>query len=140
MDNNIIKINALTNGEIAESNKYNKSGGGGHMDNNDYVTHKELNEALDKTLDKINKRFDQLDNRFDQMNKQFEKVDIEINDLNNKFYNLDKKIDVGFEQINTKFERVDTKFANQKVWFFATAISIISITSAIVGLLINLIK
>ncbi|WP_282801248.1 hypothetical protein [Secundilactobacillus kimchicus] len=45
---------------------------------------------------------------------------------------LSDKIDLMESHIDAKFEQVNTKFANQKVWFYGTAISIIVATIAIV--------
>lgn len=51
--------------------KYNDdNGGGGNMDKNNYVTHKEFSDAINK----IDKRFDELDKRFNQTDLNFEKV------------------------------------------------------------------
>lgn len=79
-------------GKIKGEQAFKKSGnGGGNMAK--YVTHEELNHAVDRLSDKM---------------------------------------DLMESHIDTKFEQVNTKFANQKVWFYGTAISIILATIAIV--------
>lgn len=53
-------------------------------------------------------------------------------ELNHAVDRLSDKMDLMESHIDTKFEQVNTKFANQKVWFYGTAISIILATIAIV--------
>ena len=75
MKNNITKLSDY-NGPFSAGTpvaplKYNDdNGGGGNMDKNNYVTHKEFSNAIDK----IGKRFDELDKRFNQTDLNFEKV------------------------------------------------------------------
>jgi len=84
-----------------------KNNDGGSSMNKDYVTHEELNHAIDHLSDKLDLMEAHIDNKFEQVN-------------------------IKFEQVNTKFEQVNTKFATQKVWFYGTAISIILATLTIV--------
>ncbi|VDG31510.1 hypothetical protein [Lactobacillus fermentum] [Lactiplantibacillus mudanjiangensis] len=91
-----------------------KNNDGGSSMNKDYVTHEELNHAIDHLSDKLDLMEAHIDNKFEQVNTKFEQVNTK------------------FEQVNTKFEQVNTKFATQKVWFYGTAISIILATLTIV--------
>lgn len=88
------------------------NGGGGNMDNKDFVTHAELELSNEKLLRHID----------DQFNK------------------LEKKIDANQAETNLKFESINTKFEKQKVWFYGTAIGIVTATCTIVGFLLKFMK
>ena len=94
------------------------NGGGGNM-NNKFVTHTELELSNQKLLRHIDEKFNQLE----------KKIDANQSETNLKF-----------ENINTKFQEVDTKFEKQKVWFYSTAIGIVTATCTIVGFLIKFMK
>ncbi|MCC4326477.1 hypothetical protein LMB33_05135 [Limosilactobacillus reuteri] len=82
------------------------------MDNKDFVTHAELELSNEKLLRHID----------DQFNK------------------LEKKIDANQAETNLKFESINTKFEKQKVWFYGTAIGIVTATCTIVGFLLKFMK
>ena len=96
-----------------------ESGGGGNMDNKDFVTHTELELSNEKLLRHMDEHFNQLEKKIDA-----NKADT----------------DLKFESINTKFQEVDTKFEKQKVWFYGTAIGIVTATCTIVGFLLKFMK
>lgn len=102
------------------SPRYNNgNGGGGNMDNKDFVTHTELELSNEKLLRHMDERFNQLEKKIDSNQAE--------NNLK-------------FENINTKFQEVDTKFEKQKVWFYGTAIGIVTATCTIVGFLLKFMK
>lgn len=86
-----------------------------NMDNK-YVTHTELELSNEKLLRSMDEHFKQIDNHFNQ---------------------LEKKMDANKADTDLKFEQVNTKFEKQKVWFYGTAIGIVTATCTIVGLLIK---
>ena len=87
-------------------------GDGGEPPMAKYVTHEELELNNQKMLREMDKQFSSLDKKLD---------------------NMSSNTDLKFEQVNTKFEK-------QKVWFFGTAITIITTTCTIIGFLIKFIK
>lgn len=96
---------------------YNGHGGNPPM-KNDYVTHEELNHAVDKLSNKM----DLMDTRTDA---RFEKM----------MASMDAKFEQTNARIDLKFEQVNTKFAIQQVWFVMTAIAIISFTVTLIEFL-----
>lgn len=92
------------------------TGDGGDMNTDKYVTHTELELSNEKLLRNLDEHFNRLEKKIDE-----NKVDT----------------DFKFEGVNTKFESINTKFEKQKVWFFVTAISIVTATCTIVGFLIK---
>ena len=86
--------------------------------NDKYVTHTELELSNEKILRHIDDHFNQLEKKIDA-----NKADT----------------DIKFESMNTKFESINTKFEKQKVWFYGTAIGIVTATCTIIGLLLKLI-
>lgn len=85
------------------------------MDNK-YVTHTELELSNEKLLRSMDAHFKQIDDHFNQ---------------------LEKKMDANKADTDLKFEQVNTKFEKQKVWFYGTAIGIVTATCTIVGFLIK---
>lgn len=102
----------------------NSSGGGTNMDDK-YVTHTELELSNEKLLRHIDEHFDRLE----------QKIDAYKADTDRKFEGVNTK----FEGVNTKFESINTKFEKQKVWFYGTAIGIVTATCTIIGLLLKFI-
>lgn len=97
---------------LPKSSRRNNNGDGGEPPMAKYVTHEELELNNQKMLREMDKQFSSLDKKLD---------------------NMSSNTDLKFEQINTKFEK-------QKVWFFGTAITIITATCTIIGFLIKFIK
>lgn len=93
-----------------------RDSGDGNMRRDDYVTHTELELSNERLLH-------HLDDRFNSLEKKIDSNQAETN--------------LKFENINTKFQEVDTKFEKQKVWFYGTAIGIITATCTIIGFLIK---
>ncbi|WP_288531864.1 hypothetical protein [uncultured Secundilactobacillus sp.] len=82
--------------------------GGGDMRNEDkYVTHAELNNAIDKLSAKMDLMEAHIDNKFEQINTKF-------------------------EAINTKFADQENK---QIKWFLGTAVAIIGLTVSLIKFL-----
>lgn len=100
-----------TPGEAA-SPRYNNNGGGGDMNDKDFVTHTELELSNEKLLRHMDEHFNQ----------------------------LEKKIDANKADTDLKFESINTKFEKQKVWFYGTAIGIVTATCTIVGFLLKFMK
>lgn len=89
----------------------NDNGGDGNMKNNkDFVTHTELELNNERLLRHLDEQFNK----------------------------LEKKIDSNQAETNLKFESINTKFEKQKVWFYGTAIGIVTATCTIVGFLIKI--
>lgn len=101
-----------------EKPRDNNGNGGGINVNDKYVTHTELELSNQKLLREMDKRFDRLERKMDA-----NKADT----------------DLKFENVNTKFESINTKFEKQKVWFYGTAIGIVTATCTIIGLLLKFI-
>ena len=97
--------------------------GDGNMRRDDYVTHTELELSNERLLR-------HLDDRFNSLEK---KIDSNQAETNLKF----ERINTKFQEVDTKFQEVDTKFEKQKVWFYGTAIGIVTATCTIVGFLIK---
>lgn len=93
-----------------------RDSGDGNMRRDDYVTHTELELSNERLLR-------HLDDRFNSLEKKIDSNQAETN--------------LKFENMNTKFQEVDTKFEKQKVWFYGTAIGIVTATCTIVGFLIK---
>lgn len=55
----------------------NKNGGGGNM-NKDYVTHEELNHAVDRLSDKMDLIDSHIDTKFEKVNTKFEEVNTKL--------------------------------------------------------------
>ena len=89
----------------------NGNGGGNNMDDK-YVTHTELELSNQKLLREMDKRFDR----------------------------LERKIDANKSDTDLRFENVNTKFEKQKVWFYGTAIGIVTATCTIIGFLLKFIR
>lgn len=97
--------------------RYNNGNGGeSNMDDKDFVTHTELELSSEKLLQHIDEHFKQVDDHFNH---------------------LEKKMDANKADTDLKFEQVNTKFEKQKVWFYGTAIGIVTATCTIVGFLIH---
>lgn len=103
--------------DMPRQQRDNDVGGDNNM-NDKFVTHTELELSNEKLLRSMDKHFNQIDNQFNQ---------------------LEKKIDANKADTDLKFEQVNTKFEKQKVWFYGTAIGIVTATCTIVGLLIKFI-
>ncbi|USS87504.1 hypothetical protein M3M39_05115 [Fructilactobacillus hinvesii] len=106
------KQNRHLDGEVStdDTMKSQSSDGGDGTMKKDYVTHEELNHAVDNLSNEIK---------------------LSHKDMEMGFSNIDSKIDSKFEQINTKFEQ-------QKVWILTSAFSVITLICTIVGLLIKI--
>jgi hypothetical protein len=101
-----------------------KGNGGGNMNrNNDFVTHTELELSNERLLRHLDEHFKQIDDHFKQVDDHFNQ--------------LEKKMDANKADTDLKFEQVNTKFEKQKVWFYGTAIGIVTATCTIVGFLIH---
>lgn len=94
----------------------NDSNGGGNNMDDKYVTHTELELSNEKLLRHMDEHFKQVDDHFNQ---------------------LEKKMDANKADTDLKFEKVNAKFAEQKNWFYGTAIMIVVATCTIVGFLIK---
>lgn len=94
-----------------EKPRDNNSSGGGTNMNDKYVTHTEIELSNEKILRHIDDHFNQ----------------------------LEKKIDANKTDTDIKFESINTKFEKQKVWFYGTAIGIVTATCTIIGLLLKFI-
>lgn len=99
----------------SKSRDNSEDGGGNNMDDK-YVTHTELELSNEKLLRHMDEHFKQVDDHFNQ---------------------LEKKMDANKADTDLKFEKVNTKFAEQKNWFYGTAITIVVATCTIVGFLIK---
>lgn len=94
------------------SPRYNNgNGGGGNMDNKNFVTHTELESSNEKLLRHMDEHFNQ----------------------------LEKKIDANKADTDLKFESINTKFEKQQVWIIkelaATAIFIVTILGFLITIL-----
>lgn len=110
---NVVNMDDYNRKTLVEKRRDN---GDGNMRRDDYVTHTELELSNERLLR-------HLDDRFNSLEKKIDSNQAETN--------------LKFERINTKFQEVDTKFEKQKVWFYGTAIGIITATCTIVGFLIK---
>ena len=99
-------------GDSAPSMYNSTNGGGGDMNDKDFVTHTELELSNEKLLRHMDEHFNQ----------------------------LEKKIDANKADTDLKFESINTKFEKQKVWFYGTAIGIVTATCTIVGFLLKFMK
>ncbi len=117
----IIRPNVFQSSHVVQPSKSvdNDGNGGGNNMDDKYVTHTELELSNEKLLHHIDKRFNQLENKIDS-NKA--------------------NTDLKFETMNTRFQEINTKFENQKVWFYVTAIGIVTASCTIIGFLIKFIK
>lgn len=77
------------------------------MSKKNYVTHEELDHAINRISDKMDNMEARLDTKFEQVNTKF-------------------------EQINTKFAEQENK---QIKWFIATAIAIVGLTVSLIKIL-----
>lgn len=118
MNDNVIYHDFKNIDEVVspEKPRDNNSNGGGTNMNDKYVTHTELELSNEKILRHIDDHFNQLEKKIDA-----NKADT----------------DLKFEGVNTKFESINTKFEKQKVWFYGTAIGIVTATCTIIGLLLK---
>ncbi|WP_443484561.1 hypothetical protein [Limosilactobacillus reuteri] len=94
------------------SPRYNNgNGGGGNMNDKDFVTHTELELSNEKLLRHMDEHFNQ----------------------------LEKKIDANKADTDLKFESINTKFEKQQVWIIkelaATAIFIVTILGFLITIL-----
>ncbi|USS89882.1 hemolysin XhlA family protein [Fructilactobacillus cliffordii] len=89
--------------------KSQSSDGGDDTMKKEYVTHEELNHAVDNLSNEI-----KLNNK----------------DMEMGFSKLDSKIDSTFEKLNGK---IDAKFAEQKLWIWTTIVSVIVAALSILG-------
>lgn len=110
---NVVNMDDYNRKTLVEKRRDN---GDGNMRRDDYVTHTELELSNERLLR-------HLDDRFNSLEKKIDSNQAETN--------------LKFERINTKFQEVDTKFEKQKVWFYGTAIGIVTATCTIVGFLIK---
>lgn len=110
---NVVNMDDYNRNTLVEKRRDN---GDGNMRRDDYVTHTELELSNERLLR-------HLDDRFNSLEKKIDSNQAETN--------------LKFERINTKFQEVDTKFEKQKVWFYGTAIGIVTATCTIVGFLIK---
>lgn len=124
-------------GQLVEvSNKRRDNSGGGEppMDKDQYVTHEELDHAIDNVSNEVKfsteEMLHKMDNHFAEMQKQ----------MDNKLNEIDRRIDQASSQSSQNFEKINTKFENQKVWFYGTGIAIVSVTCTVIGFLIKFIK
>lgn len=139
-DNKVIDISTSVNqvkpGTLPIKNDLRDNSGGGEppMDKDKYVTHEELNHAIDNVDNKIDlsteKLLHKMDNHFAEMQKQ----------MDNKLNEIDRRIDQASSQSSQNFEKINTKFEKQKVWFYGTGIAIVSVTCTVIGFLIKFIK
>ena len=110
MNDNLIPFSKVKNAVLPNEKSYNSSNGGGNnMNNKNFVTHTELELSNERLLRHMDEHFNQ----------------------------LEKKIDKNQADNNVKFEKINTKFAEQKNWFYGTAITIVVATCTIVGFLIK---
>ncbi|PWT33874.1 hypothetical protein DKZ29_01720 [Limosilactobacillus reuteri] len=114
-----MKKGAIANDQVPPQRYNNGNGGGGNMNDKDFVTHTELELSNEKLLRHIDEHFNQLEKKIDA-----NKADT----------------DLKFEGMNSKFESINTKFEKQKVWFYGTAIGIVTATCTIVGFLLKFMK
>ncbi len=124
-------------GQLVEaSNKKRDNSGGGEppMDKDKYVTHEELDHAIDNISSEVKlsteEMLHKMDNHFAEMQKQ----------MDNKLNEIDRQIDQASSQSSQNFEKINTKFESQKVWFYGTGIVIVSVTCTVIGFLIKFIK
>ncbi len=110
---NVVNMDDYNRKTLVEKRRDN---GDGNMRRDDYVTHTELELSNERLLR-------HLDDRFNSLEKKIDSNQAETN--------------LKFENMNTKFQEVDTKFEKQKVWFYGTAIGIITATCTIIGFLIK---
>ena len=101
---------------VNPNSQADNDGGGDNNMNDKFVTHTELELSNEKLLRSMDKHFKQIDNQFNQ---------------------LEKKMDANKADTDLKFEQVNTKFEKQKVWFYGTAIGIVTATCTIIGFLIK---
>lgn len=117
---NVVNMDDYNRKTLVEKRRDN---GDGNMRRDDYVTHTELELSNERLLR-------HLDDRFNSLEK---KIDSNQAETNLKF----ERINTKFQGMDTKFQEVDTKFEKQKVWFYGTAIGIVTATCTIVGFLIK---
>lgn len=117
---NVVNMDDYNRKTLVEKRRDN---GDGNMRRDDYVTHTELELSNERLLR-------HLDDRFNSLEK---KIDSNQAETNLKF----ERINTKFQEVDTKFQEVDTKFEKQKVWFYGTAIGIVTATCTIVGFLIK---
>lgn len=117
---NVVNMDDYNRKTLVEKRRDN---GDGNMRRDDYVTHTELELSNERLLR-------HLDDRFNSLEK---KIDSNQAETNLKF----ERINTKFQGMDTKFQKVDTKFEKQKVWFYGTAIGIVTATCTIVGFLIK---
>lgn len=122
----LYEARTISPNNLPKSSRINNNGDGGEPPMAKYVTHEELELNNQKMLREMDKQFSSLDKKLDNMSSN---TDLKFEQVNTKF-----------EQVTTKFEQVNTKFEKQKVWFFGTAITIITATCTIIGFLIKFIK
>lgn len=98
-------------GDSAPSMYNSTNGGGGDMNDKDFVTHTELELSNEKLLRHMDEHFNQ----------------------------LEKKIDANKADTDLKFESINTKFEKQQVWIIkelaATAIFIVTILGFLITIL-----
>ena len=117
---NVVNMDDYNRKTLVEKRRDN---GDGNMRRDDYVTHTELELSNERLLR-------HLDDRFNSLEK---KIDSNQAETNLKFERINTKL----QEVDTKFQEVDTKFEKQKVWFYGTAIGIVTATCTIVGFLIK---
>lgn len=117
----IIRPNVFQSSHVVQPSKSVDNDGNGGENNMDdkYVTHTELELSNEKLLRHMDEQFSKLE----------KKMDANQSETNLKF-----------ERTNTKFESLNTKLEKQKVWFYGTAIGVVTATCTIVGFLIKFIK
>lgn len=104
------------------------------MDNDKYVTHKELEANTEKILHQMDNKFAEL---HQDLNKEFRSVDKQFNAVDKQFNNVDKQ----FNNIEIKTNDIkNTANSNKEKinWIFYTAIGgiVISVITTIISNLI----
>lgn len=118
----VLNLNDFRNNEdfvLPQETRDNGGNGGENNMDDKYVTHTELELSNEKLLRHMDEQFSKLE----------KKMDANQSETNLKF-----------ERTNTKFESLNTKLEKQKVWFYGTAIGVVTATCTIVGFLIKFIK
>lgn len=111
-----------------------KSGGGGPTMRNDYVTHEELDHAIEKIGSKIDLLESHIDTKFETLNTSSAERQ---GGINKQFETVKKDNATQKGEIDTHFERINTKLAQQETSFHKWILAVAGFAVAIIGLMIK---
>lgn len=124
--------NIVDNDAIIDDNNFSTKDGENIMDNqNDYVTHHELERELKNIDDKSELRYEDLSHQIESSQKLvLSKIENTNNLIDAKLKDISSKIDGENELSKTRYNSINEKFASLR-WFIAIVVSIISIAVGI---------